>query len=102
MAVGTNDVAFRRLREDLSPALERGPAGAKVERLLSRISMIEVHLVACESTAAIGARNFAERPQEGCRAVLPRPNSRDFALSIRSVVADIRRSLVSLRAHGPF
>lgn len=62
MAVRADHVALGCLSEDLLPALESGSAGAQIERLRPRVAMIEVHLVALETAATIGAGHTPKLP----------------------------------------
>jgi hypothetical protein len=56
MAVRTNDVALRDLREDGAGRPEHRSARSQTERLRGRVSVIEVHLVGSERPTAIKAR----------------------------------------------
>src|SRR6266446_10244323 len=97
VAVCADDIAFRSLRKDLLAALQRGSAGAEIELLMRRISVIEVHLVASKATTTIGAWNFAKSSQEGRSRSLPKPHPFDLAFPVHRVVADICRSLAGPR-----
>ena len=102
MTIRAHDVALGRLREDLLAALQRGSAGTEVEALLAWIPVIEVHLVSGKPTAAVGAGDLAELTEEGgCGGLMSR-HALDFAFAVGRVVADVRGSLVPLRAHAPF
>jgi len=101
MAIDANDVAFRSFGQDLLAVLERGATGAKVERLLARVAMIEVHLVRREPTATVMTGNSSELSQECRRRLLPAPDPLDFALAIGRVIANIRRALVARSRHSP-
>jgi len=64
--------------------------------------MVEVHLVAGEAAAAVGAGNRSQLAQKSrCRFLAP-PNSIDLRLPIRGVVGDVVRSLVTTGGHASF
>lgn len=100
VAVRADDVALRCLGEDLLATLESGSSRAERECLLGGISVIEVHLVACEPTSAVGARDFPELAQKRGRGFLALPHPLDLGLPIGQVVGDVLGSLVSRTAHG--
>jgi hypothetical protein len=100
VAVRTDDVTLRGLCENLRSALEGCLARAKGEALLSGVAVVEVHLVAGEPAAPISAGDLAELPQERRRGGLPLRDALDLALSVGSVVADGRRSLISRPWHA--
>jgi hypothetical protein len=100
MAIRTDDIALGCFGQELLSILERGAALQGVERLLDRIPMVEVHLVAGESTTAIGARPFAKLSKERRGSVLATANSRDLALAIRRVIANVGGALVTPRGHA--
>jgi hypothetical protein len=100
MAVCADDVAFRRLGEDLLTVLQCRAAGAEREGLLSRIAMIEVHLVRRKSAPAVVAGHVSQLSQECGRRVLPTPDALDLLLAICRVVPDICRALVPCARYG--
>lgn len=59
MAIRADHVAFDRFLEELGSTLERGAAGTQGELLLTRVTMVEIHLMSGEKPAAVGARDFA-------------------------------------------
>jgi len=100
MAVRADDIAFGCLDQELLAILERGAALQEVERLLDRIPMVEVHLMARKSTAAIDARDLAKLPEERSRGVLSTSHPLDLARPVRRVIANVRRPLVPLGRHA--
>lgn len=62
--------------------------------------MIEVHLMRLESPAAILTRNTTQIAQQLELPRLPNSNSKVFALTIASVVVDVRRTLIANSGHG--
>jgi hypothetical protein len=101
MAVRADDIALRCLGQQLGAILEGRSAAQEVEALLMRVAVVEVHLVRRKPAAAIGARNLAELSQERRRHRLAPGDALDLALAIRGVVANVGRTLVSSRSHGP-
>ena len=101
MAIRTNDLALRCLGQNLGLVLEGGSPGAEREALFTGISMVEVHLVAREPAAAIGAWNFAELSQECRGRRLTHGDPFDFPLAICFVVRDVLDPLTRPKAHAP-
>lgn len=64
--------------------------------------MVEIHLVASKSTAAIGAWDLPELAKEGRGRGLPARDPLDLGGPIRGVITDVHRSLVSSRRQGLF
>lgn len=100
MAVHTYDVALRCFGKDLRTVLERRAAGAECEPLLSRIAVIEVHLMRLKVPAAVKTRNIPKLAQKRGGRLLSAPHPIDFAFAVASVVLDVFRALVPPRRHG--
>ena len=94
MTVRTHNIALRSLREKLLATLECGTARTQLEHLFGWVSMIEVHLVARETAAAVRARHFTKLSKELGRGDLPASDPVYFLLPIRPVVGDIEGSLI--------
>lgn len=100
MAIRTDDIALGCLGKELLPILERSPALREVKRLLVRIPMVEVHLMAGKPTATVGTGDVTKLPQERSREVLPTSHPLDLARPVRRVEANVRGSLVALCGHA--
>jgi hypothetical protein len=61
--------------------------------------MVEVHLMALESSAAVFARYIAKLSEKRGRRRLPPADSLDLAVSIRSVVANVLVALTLALGH---
>ena len=64
--------------------------------------MVEVHLMAGETTATVSTGNFSELAQESRGRFLALTHTTNFAIAVGCVIRDVPRSLVPLRAHAPF
>lgn len=102
MAVHADHVALRGLNEKLFSALQGRPTRAEIEALLTRIAVVEVHLVSCESSAAIEARDIAKPTKEFGGGGLAFRDALDLAIAVRRVVPDVCRSLTGSGRHEPF
>lgn len=71
------------------------------EGFLSRIAMVEVHLVAFQAPAAIRARNVPELSEELRRSGLATGHALDLALAVGGVLPHVRGALAGPRLHGP-
>lgn len=99
VAVCADDIALCCFRKDLLAALQGCSARAEVEPLLSRIPVIEVHLVASEAATTIGAGDLTKLSEEGRSRVLPTPDPFNLAFAVRGVVPNVGWSLIALRKH---
>ncbi len=99
VAVHTDHVAFRRLGEEFLPALERSVTLREGERLVSRVAMVEIHLVAFEAPATIRAGYVPKLPQELRRGNLSPPYAIDLALAVGGVVPDVVGPLARSDVH---
>jgi hypothetical protein len=100
MAIRTHHIALGGLGKDLLAALESCATGAQVEFLLSRIPMVEVHLVSREAPAAIEARHLTKLTQKLRRGRLTPGDAFDLLLPIRPVIRNVSGPLIPLRWHA--
>jgi hypothetical protein len=64
MAICTHHIALGGLEKDLLAALEGCATAAECEALLGRVAMVEVHLMARETPAAVDARHVTKLAEE--------------------------------------
>jgi len=99
MAIGTDHIALGGLGEDQRATLQGGATGTKREGLRGPITVVEVHLVAREATAAVRAGDLSKLAEERRRGVLAPTDPLDFLLAIGGVVGPVERSLVAFGRH---
>jgi hypothetical protein len=95
VAIHTNHVALRDFSQELLAALQRGPAGAQREALLTWIPVIEVHLMGHEPTTAVGTRDIPQLAEKRRRRFLTSADALDFLFAICRVVANVVRPLIA-------
>jgi hypothetical protein len=101
VAVRANNIAFFCFGEDLLAALQGRSPRAEPELLGRGITMVEVHLMSGEATAAIGTGDFPKLAQEvSCRG-LAASHALHFPRPIGRVIPHIRGSLIAWFGHDP-
>jgi hypothetical protein len=97
MAVGTDDVAFRRLAQERRRGPKHRAARGQPESFRTSIAVIEVHLVRGKRPSAVDARSRSKLPEEFDGAVLTNPHPLELECSIPLVVRNVRRPLPAFR-----
>jgi len=99
MTIRADNVAFRNFCHEARSRHEHRSAAHDIERLVRRITMVEVHHPGREVASAISARTTTHLPEEFQRGPLSAGYTRDLVSAVRDVVGDVVRALVSFAVH---